>query len=562
LSEPPAPRRGLWRRWIGLLDHREAGTSLALFRIACGWCVLVSVGGAVLAGVAGDVWLDYKDGGYRTLADPPWLFRLLGGVHPATLWPVLTALLTTAALLVAGLGGRVTAFLVLQLHLAVSQINMDVHGGDDQLLGNALWLLVLSRATATLSLDCRWRTGRWVSNVPVAAWPRYLAIYQLVIVYFTAGLQKLSIYWTPAGDFSALYYHLQEPSWQRWDMSWLAWVYPLTQVATAVTWLWEVSSPLLLLAPWYRRTRGRPGRLRAFFNWLDVRRLFVIFGVLMHLGIFVLIGLGPFTWISLAFYICLFHPSEWRAFAQRLCFWRNRSSGQGIDYQPGSLLIPAGAAGLERRWVSRLVYGLVTLHVVAVTLMAIPAPPAGIMNAADWDSPLAHEEFTAWSQTLSLLGFSVSAQDLRETLWHAARSYVDVRARVLAPFQPYYQFCGTRQGWPLFSHPNRFPTRLSIDIREDEQWRTIYEERNSDNVWRNSRLDHEHLRTAIFSLFDQRREFDEFAQWIARRVRQDFPRADQVRVRLYQFHTLPPDDVRRGRRPSGRFVQDIKVTLK
>ena len=63
--------------------------------------------------------------------------------------------------------------------------------GDDRLLTNALWLLVLSRSTATLSLDCRLRTGQWVSSVLVPAWPRYLALYQLVLVYGTTGLQKL-----------------------------------------------------------------------------------------------------------------------------------------------------------------------------------------------------------------------------------------------------------------------------------------------------------------------------------------------------------------------------------
>src|SRR5262249_45989543 len=150
----------------------------------------------------------------------------------------------SGALLALGLGGRVTALVVAQSYLAVSQLNPLCCAGDDRLLSNALWLLVLSRSTVTLSLDCRLRTGRWVSDEPVPAWPRYLAIVQLVLVYGATGLQKMGIDWLPGGGFAALYYILQEPAWVRWDMSWLAWVFPLTQIATAVAWFFEVSAPL------------------------------------------------------------------------------------------------------------------------------------------------------------------------------------------------------------------------------------------------------------------------------------------------------------------------------
>jgi hypothetical protein len=556
-DSPTSARRppSLWARWTALLREREPGTSLALFRIACGLCVLVSVGGAVLSGVAGDVWLDRADGGYRTLASPPWLFRLLGGVHPGTLWPVLVLLLTSAFLLVIGLGGRITAFLVLQLYMAVAQINWHTRGCDDLLTTNALWLVVLSRSTATLSLDCRLRTGRWSSDTPVPAWPRYLAIYQLVLVYFTTGLQKVSIAWTPAGDFSALYYILQEPSWQRWDLRWLAWVYPLTQVATALTWFWELSSPLLLLDLWYRRTRSRPGWLRAFYNRLHFRRWFVLLGILMHLGVFVLIGLGPFTWITLSFYVCLFRPAEWQAAGRRLQrFCRNVVPA----VSPAAPEEPPRPHSCQ----AALVCALVTLHVVAVTLKAIPAP-AGATDRAAWKSPLAQEEFAAWADRLGSWGISVTPTELEEWLWDATGRFLDVRDRILAPFEPYYQFCGTGQGWRMFVGPNRYPTRLSIDIEELDTWQTIYAERAPHNAWRHSRLDHEHLRTAIFTMafFKEYKRFDEFADWIARRAGQAFPRARRVRVRLYEFRTLPPDEVRAGHTPPGKFVRSKEFDL-
>lgn len=316
-SARTAPRPSLWVRWVGLLAQREPATSLALFRIACGLCVLGSVGSVAAHGLVPVLWMPPADGGY-TIPDTPWLFRHLGGVTATTVWAMVAVCLGAGLALVAGLGWRWTSLVALQSYLAVTGLNPEAVGGYDWLLTNALWLLVLSRSTATLSLDCRLRTGRWTSPLPVPAWPRYLAIYQIVLVYWSTGMHKLSAAWTPAGGFSALYYILQEPNWQRWDLSWLAWVYPLTQAATALSWLWEITAPLLLLALWYRRTADRPGRLRALVNSVPYRGVWIAVGLCVHLGIATLMNVGPFSWVSLSYYLCLFRPEEWQAAIRRV----------------------------------------------------------------------------------------------------------------------------------------------------------------------------------------------------------------------------------------------------
>lgn len=300
----------MWAAWVRFFDRREAGTTLALWRIACGLCLVGTVAAVVLAGAVPLLWLAPADGGYTQPATP-WLFRQIGGVTPATVNTMITVTIVAGVFMTVGLGGRVSVLVALQGFLALMMINTDATGGHDGVISNGLWLLVLSRSTETLSLDCRLRTGRWTSDRPVPAWPRYLAIFQLVLIYWSTGLHKLSATWTPAGGFSALYYILQQPTWHRWDMSWLAWVYPLTQIATAVTWVWELTAPLLLLALWYRATPERTGLLRRLFNRLNFRRWWVAIGVALHLGIFVFLEVGPFSWIMLAFYICLYRPEEW-----------------------------------------------------------------------------------------------------------------------------------------------------------------------------------------------------------------------------------------------------------
>ena len=82
-------------------------------------------------------------------------------------------------------------------------------------------------------------------------------------------------------------------------------------------WIWEITSPLLLLFYWYRNASGRGGWLRNSFNWLDFRRWFVAIGVMVHLSILVLMDVGPFSLVAMAYYPCLFHPDEWRRGAGR-----------------------------------------------------------------------------------------------------------------------------------------------------------------------------------------------------------------------------------------------------
>src|SRR5262249_11684455 len=88
------------------------------------------------------------------------------------------------------------------------------------------------------------------------------------------------------------------------------------QAATGLTWVWEITAPVLLLAMWYRRTSHRPG-LRAAFSRVDFRRWFVLIGVAVHLGIFLAMDVGPFSCVMLSYYLCLFRPDEWQRAWQR-----------------------------------------------------------------------------------------------------------------------------------------------------------------------------------------------------------------------------------------------------
>ena len=310
--------RAAWRRISGWLARREAGTSLALLRIGLGLCILHIVVPMVLTGAHHLLLVDVSDGGYTRITGDQWLVQLLGGATRLGVNRLCALSVGCGALMIVGLGGRITAFVALQVLIALFSLNPTSGGGHDRLLTNGLWLLVLGDSTATLSLHARLRHGGWVRDTLVAAWPRYLAVYQLVVVYTATGLQKVGVPWTPWGGFSAMYESLLMPSWRRWDMAWIAHVYPLTQVGTVTTLVFEIGSSVWLLAAWFRDTRERPGRLRALFNRLDVRRIWVFTGIGLHLGIALFLNVGVFSWVTLSFYAALFHPDEWAALRRRI----------------------------------------------------------------------------------------------------------------------------------------------------------------------------------------------------------------------------------------------------
>lgn len=303
-------RPNAWARWVGIWASREPGTALALFRIAIALVCLHTVVDAWHTGIETWVWVDRAEGGVAPVSDSHWLVQALGGRSLETTWTLMGLAVGGSVSVLLGLGHRVGALVALQAFLAIFSVGNGSGGGHDRLITNALWLLVLAPASSTLSVWCRLRTGRWTSDRPVLAYARYLAVFQLAVMYAMTGLQKVGPAWFPWGDWSAIYRSVLIPTYARADWSAVAWVYPLTQAATALTWLWEISWPVVLFAMWARRTRTRPGWLRATCNRLDVRTLYVLMGIAMHGTVEVLMNVGPFSLVTMAYYVCAFHPDE------------------------------------------------------------------------------------------------------------------------------------------------------------------------------------------------------------------------------------------------------------
>ncbi|MGC6492208.1 MAG: hypothetical protein ACON5B_05145 [Myxococcota bacterium] len=302
-----------------LIDGDEPGEIMATFRI----CVGLTLAWTFFNGLTTEAWLGLhtglSHGGLAPDGTQLWWLEAAGGKTPGNVWWLTVTGVASSLALALGVGWRVTPLVTIWVSLALFGLHPGSGGGHDRLLTNALWVLVLADSTATWSLDARlWRGGRWSSGARIPSWPRRLAIYQLVLMYTITGLEKQGSAWGPSTGYAAVYRTLLLPTWVRFDFTWLAHVYPLTQIGTFVAWWWELTWFVLGLNL-VARTAGAP-RWLGWLGRIDLRPIYVGIGVILHGSLWVTMALGPFSPATFAYYVCLISPREaerglsrWRA---------------------------------------------------------------------------------------------------------------------------------------------------------------------------------------------------------------------------------------------------------
>lgn len=313
-------------------NHEEPATSLALYRILLCASALYSLAIMNDREVFDIAWVRAKEGGLLPLHSRHWLYTVLGGFNARSVSHVygMSLLLLTFSLL--GFGGRLTILCAQQCYVALRNINENASGGYDSLINLGLLVLACSSSTSTLSLDCRLASGLWSSSKRVSAWPRAVLVFQLLLMYTMTGLQKVGHSWTPMGGYTALHYVLNDPTWLRWDLGTLPWLLdPVLRVSTGITWHWEQLSLLLLLHWFFRwRVTNSPSWFARVFERWDLRYPWAAIGAVLHLGILVFFDVGPFSLVSLAYYVNLWSPAEWQRFYRTLRD-RLRSQGSAVE---------------------------------------------------------------------------------------------------------------------------------------------------------------------------------------------------------------------------------------
>ena len=149
--------------------------------------------------------------------------------------------------------------------------------------------------------------SNWLTPIP-----RLLILIQVLWIYVSAGMNKSGAEWGPIDGFRALANAVCDPHIARVSCGWVISVLPLTQVATALSMVFELSAPLYLVYLYCDETADRPGRLRRIVNRLRLRWIWLALGIAVHAGIAVFLRLGAFPWGMLALYPALLLPRDLR----------------------------------------------------------------------------------------------------------------------------------------------------------------------------------------------------------------------------------------------------------
>ena len=151
-----------------------------------------------------------------------------------------------------------------------------------------LFCLLWVECERVWSVDA-WRGRAKAVGASEPIWPLRLIRFQIALIYLNSGLWKLTgEQWR---DGSAVHFASALNVFQRFPYDPPAALDLMMTIGTYVTLAWEIAFPLLILLPW-------------------TRRLALVMGVLLHLGMAFVMELGPFSAIMIASYAAFLPPEN------------------------------------------------------------------------------------------------------------------------------------------------------------------------------------------------------------------------------------------------------------
>ena len=166
--------------------------------------------------------------------------------------------------------------------------------GNDVLLRCALFWSIFVPLGARFSLDSLAKNATTYHSNRILSWGTAAIILQLSLVYFNAGIPKVSYEWR--GDFNALYYVLNMDYFTNPFGYWLLQYPAILVLLTKATLLLEVSVPFLLLMP---------------LGNAYLRLILFAIMVGFHLGIYLCMDVGLFSFMCIAYWLVVLPSLFW-----------------------------------------------------------------------------------------------------------------------------------------------------------------------------------------------------------------------------------------------------------
>ena len=196
---------------------------------------------------------------------------------------------------------------------------------------------------------------------------------------------------------------------------------------------------------------------------------------------------------------------------------------------------------------------LVTIHVTAMFISAIPSPEGG-MDRKNWKDPTVQEELSAWASR-----FGMEEPAFEERLWTAAVAYQRGLDVLLGPVRRYERAVGSTQSWKMFIAAHRFPARMQLQVRgPTEAWETVFEERSATARWHAEAFDQERLRSSIFrwSWPGYKKHWKRACETFADALFAERAAVTEVRCRFHKARSPSPDEARRGEQAEGTWTAE------
>lgn len=186
--------------------------------------------------------------------------------------------------------------------------------------------------------------------------------------------------------------------------------------------------------------------------------------------------------------------------------------------------------------------GLIGLVLAVHACAATPTPRR--IKPEDARTATAQEEIRLWLETFAGVGVQLTSEQLLELVNEVGGTCADLKKGIMAPFYPLLRLTGTGQSWALFAYPDRYPNRLVVEIREPGgEWEPVFRGADPEHAFLEPQIAFRRVR-GVYDTAAARgspgRVYDRFVDWVARETFAAWPDADDVRVKMVQFHVDLP----------------------
>jgi hypothetical protein len=190
---------------------------------------------------------------------------------------------------------------------------------------------------------------------------------------------------------------------------------------------------------------------------------------------------------------------------------------------------------------------LVSVHIFAITVPAVPSPPSAL-TPKKLQERGAQQAIGGLSDALGTIGLELSAEALGGLVMTLANGVISAREAASRPFAPYYRHAGTRQSWRMFSRVADRPARLEVHRAEGEAWEPLYVALGPEHAWAARTLRSERFRSMInnFASRSGRSTYLGLVRWLTCRRLAEGHAGERLRVQLRRL-AVPSPAVLRAR---------------